>query len=538
MSVTELRTGASRPNPCRTLSDPSCAVDWPATAFGAVEQWSPSLKTAAALAFAAQNPMLVFWGTDFLCIMNEPARGLRGAEPAIAAATQAWPELWACLQDDLRSVLSGGPAVSHAEWALPGDGIAARRFGLTLSPVLDPAASSGVGGVLATLIERAPSPATVGQAKKMEALGHMTGGVAHDFNNLLGALVGSFELIRRKHDDKARVLMLAEAGLVVTERAAKLTSQLLTFSRTHQLELSRVDVAAVVDGMREMLRRTLGPLTSVEFDVRCRGRFVLSDPVQLEMALLNFAINARDAMQEGGRLTVAAILRHIEHDPALPDGDYVELRVEDNGTGMSPEVAARAFDPFFTTKPVGKGTGLGLSQAHGTANQAGGNVRIESEPGQGTTIRMLLACIDPPPVNAREAASRPLPVADATILLVDDDHDLRAVLAATIEDLGYRVIQAVDGAEALVLLQRREPDLLIADFAMPGITGTELARSVRLSHSRLPIILASGYAGSLELDLPADPLLRVLPKPFRVGELQAEIERALAASAGTISAAE
>jgi CheY-like chemotaxis protein/anti-sigma regulatory factor (Ser/Thr protein kinase) len=369
--------------------------------------------------------------------------------------------------------------------------------------------------------------------QKMAELGHLTGGVAHDFNNLLGAMIGSFELIRRKHDDPERVRMLADAGLLVAERGARLTAQLLMFSRAQPIKLTPVSISAVVDGMREMLRRTLGPLIDVNIDISCGRSFILSDRTQLEMALLNLAINARDAMPEGGLLTIAATLDTVAGDPALEPGEYVELLVRDTGIGMSPDVASRAFDPFFTTKGIGQGTGLGLSQVHGLARQAGGAVRIESQPGRGTTIRMLLPCTDAPFLFERPAQIPPEQgePQDATVLLVDDDQDLRSVLAASLQDLGYSVIEAVDGAEGLVLLEQHEPDLLVADFAMPGMSGAELARSARLLHPGLPIIFASGLTERLDIETAAGPDTRVLRKPFRISELQREIQGALSARA-------
>ena len=369
------------------------------------------------------------------------------------------------------------------------------------------------------------------QSQKMEALGHLTGGVAHDFNNLLGAMVGSFELIRRKHDDKERVRSLAEAGLKAAERGTKLTSQLLTFSRSQRIELKPVVVAEVVDGLRDMLRRTLGPLIALGFDVACGGASVLSDATQLEMALLNLAINARDAMPQGGQLTVGTRLRPVDRDPGLAPGDYVELWVTDTGIGMSPHVMARAFDPFFTTKGVGKGTGLGLSQVYGIARQAGGTARIESVLAAGTTVRVLLPRTH---LVARPAAPAPLialdgPAPDATILVVDDDPDLRRVLAASLEDLGYRVVEADNGASGMQMLKEHAPDLLIADFAMPGMTGAELAKAARALRPELPIVFASGYADTDAIDAAVGTATRVLRKPFRVDELQAALAAAIAA---------
>jgi signal transduction histidine kinase len=207
------------------------------------------------------------------------------------------------------------------------------------------------------------------QAQKMEAVGQLTGGIAHDFNNLLGAVMGGFDLIRRRADDPERVRRLAESGLEAAERGARLTSQLLTFSRSQRLELKPLIVSDLVRNLGDLLARTLGPMIQLRFDLEAEQQPVLSDPTQLEMAVLNLAINARDAMPDGGTLTLATRRRMVEGDAELAPGCYVELEVGDTGVGMAPEVAARALDPFFTTKGVGKGTGLGLSQVYGMARQ-------------------------------------------------------------------------------------------------------------------------------------------------------------------------
>jgi len=367
------------------------------------------------------------------------------------------------------------------------------------------------------------------QSQRMEALGHLTGGVAHDFNNLLGAMVGSFDLIRRRAASPDRVRQLAEAGLKVAERGAKLTGQLLTFSRGQRIELRAVRVADVLHGTHEMLERTLGPLITLAFHLDPEERAVLSDATQLEMAVLNLAINARDAMPNGGTLTIATRQLPLDHDPALPPGNYVELLVQDTGTGMSADVAALAFDPFFTTKEIGKGTGLGLSQVYGIARQAGGTVRIDSAPGCGASIRMLLPCTETassmtfPPATAPAAS----PTSTPEILLVDDDVDLREVMAAALDDLGYRVREAADGHAALAMLEQSVPDVLIVDFAMPGMTGAELAKAARARWPDLPIVFASGYADTDAIGQAAGPGNRLLRKPFRIDELQQAITECL-----------
>jgi PAS domain S-box-containing protein len=369
---------------------------------------------------------------------------------------------------------------------------------------------------------------TLRQAQKMEAVGQLTGGIAHDFNNLLGAVVGALDLIRRKPADIARVTRFAEAGLQAAERGAKLTGQLLAFSRAQRIELKPVVVAALVEGMRDMLARTLGPMVRLGLEMEGKGA-VLSDPTQLEMAVLNLAINARDAMPEGGALTIATRLRRVVAEAELLPGEYVELSVTDTGSGMPPDVAARAFDPFFTTKGPGKGTGLGLSQVYGIARQAGGSVRIETRPGAGTTVRMLLPRTAALPA-AEEGGAAPRGGPDrasACVLVVDDDPDMRRVLVASLETLGYGVLEAEDGPSGLAVLDRGAPDLLLLDFAMPGMNGAEVARLVRQRRPELPIVFASGYADTAAIEGAAGPEARVLRKPFRMEELQAVLAEAL-----------
>ena len=230
----------------------------------------------------------------------------------------------------------------------------------------------------------------------MEAIGNLTGGIAHDFNNLLQGVSGSLDLIRRKPEDTARVRRWAEAGLQASERGAKLTAQLLAFSRSQKLQLKPIDLTELLLGMRDRLGRTLGPAVHITINPEAAAANVMGDETQLELAVLNLAINARDAMPNGGELVIAMREHQVKHDADLAAGDYIELAVTDAGTGMPADVITRAFDPFFTTKGVGKGTGLGLSQVYGMARQAGGIARLVSKPGEGTTVR--ISCAQPMPV--------------------------------------------------------------------------------------------------------------------------------------------
>ncbi len=368
------------------------------------------------------------------------------------------------------------------------------------------------------------------QGQKMEAIGQLTGGIAHDFNNLLQAVYGNLDLIRRKPQDSARVGRWAENGLQAAERGVKLTAQLLAFSRAQRLELRPVAVAALLRGMEDMLTRTLGPMVRVRLDLMAGEHGVFADPTQLEMAVLNLAINARDAMPDGGNLTIETRLHTVAHDLELAPGDYLALRVIDDGIGMSAEVKARAFDPFFTTKDVGKGTGLGLSQVYGMVRQAGGATRIESTPGEGTVVTLLLCRAELASAAARpgdEGRADDTAARAATVLVVDDDPDVRCFLANSLATLGYRVVEAKDGHAALQVLDEVRPDLMLVDFAMPGMNGARVASIARTRQPDLPIVFASGYADTAEIDA-VGMGTTVLRKPFRIEELEAAIVSALA----------
>lgn len=363
------------------------------------------------------------------------------------------------------------------------------------------------------------------QAQKMEAVGQLTGGIAHDFNNLLQSVIGSLDLIRRRSDQPKRVQAWAEAGFKVAQRGAKLTAQLLAFSRSQKLELKPVDVSTLLSGMRELLDRTLGPAIRVRIDLDAQAASVLCDQTQLEMAILNLAINARDAMPNGGELRIATKRRMLSNDAELRPGNYIELSVSDGGLGMPRDVANKAFEPFFTTKGLGEGTGLGLSQVYGMARQAGGTARIESTPGQGTTIRLFLQYIEKARPTGSEVEESELASSGrfACILVVDDDDDVRKSLVETLVALNYDVLEAEDGYAGLSILAKSSPDLVIVDYAMPGLTGAEMARELRAKRPSLPIIFASGYADTAAIDAVVDANISVLRKPFELAKLQEAI---------------
>lgn len=360
------------------------------------------------------------------------------------------------------------------------------------------------------------------QTQKMEALGQLTGGIAHDFNNLLQTLQGTLELIRLKAGDAERGTRLANLGLQATERGARLTAHLLAFSRAQKLELQPVAISPLLLGMEEMVRRTLGSLVQVNFSISVDGASVLADSTQLEMALLNLAINARDAMSGGGDLAFVAQHVDLSGDHELPNGRYVEIRVEDNGHGMPAAVMARAFDPFFTTKGVGKGTGLGLSQVYGMARQAGGTARLESGPGRGTRVTLLLPALDSV-ASTEEASVDDLsdPLRHRLVMVVDDDDSVRDLVVESLMALGCDVAAADGGQQALALLENIVPDVILLDFAMPGMNGAEVAQRVRATHPSVPIVFASGYSDSKAIEEAVGTDFPILRKPFRLADLEA-----------------
>jgi PAS domain S-box-containing protein len=369
------------------------------------------------------------------------------------------------------------------------------------------------------------------QSQKMEALGQLTGGIAHDFNNLLTVVVGGLDLILRRAEDP-KLERYARNALQAAERGARLTAQLLAFSRVQRLEVRPTQVAPLIDNMRPLLRNVLGPGIEKRFELDRAAIPVLADPTQLELAVLNLAINARDAMPAGGLLTIATKAVTISHDPEMEAGDYVEVRITDTGSGMPPEVATRAFEPFFTTKEVGKGTGLGLSMVYGVARQSGGTARIESCPGEGTSVRLYFrravgewSAADVP--GAADDAISDSVKGMARILVVDDDPDVRGFIVASLEELGYEVAVAADGEAAVEQYHREAPDLIVLDYLMPGMSGAEVARKVREQRPEQPILFVSGYSETDAIRAAA-PGAALLAKPFRADALGKAIRQVLA----------
>lgn len=374
--------------------------------------------------------------------------------------------------------------------------------------------------------QRRKAEAALVHSQKMEAIGHLTGGIAHDFNNLLTAVLGNIDRIRSRATDP-KIVRLAENAFLAAERGSKLTAQLLAFSRTQKLATQPVDVNALIRGMSDLLNQSLGPAIALKTELAPDLPHALADPNQLELAVLNLAINARDALTDGGEIVIrTAPLQVTSPEDDSQPGSYVSIIVSDNGSGMTPEVLSRAFDPFFTTKPAGKGTGLGLSQVYGIARQAGGSVRIDSTVGVGTTVAIRLCESTGELQTAEPGAEVATRGVTETVLVVDDDADVRTLVGDYLTEIGYRTHLADSGDAAMKILEDITPDLLIADFAMPGRNGAEVARAIRQRLPDLPILFFSGYADSaaLEAAVGKAPLLR---KPFRPNELATAIRSLL-----------
>jgi PAS domain S-box-containing protein len=371
------------------------------------------------------------------------------------------------------------------------------------------------------------------QSQKMDAIGQLTGGVAHDFNNLLMAVLGSLELIRRRLPEDAKLKLLLNNAFEGARRGVSLTQRMLSFARRQELSLTAVNVKALVSGMSEILERSLGPLMTIETDIPENLPNIRADVNQLETALLNLTVNARDAMPNGGTIKITACVMAtppVMGTKAL-NGECVVVRVSDTGEGMDADTLARAREPFFTTKGIGKGTGLGLSMVHGMTEQLGGRLRIESLKGKGTSVEMWIPLFhgEPLPVPAVEVSIAASDSKSLVIVVVDDDQLVLTNTKAMLEDFGHTVIDVLSGPAALEVI-RKTPhvDLVITDQAMPQMTGMQLAAAIRVDWPNLPILLVSGYA-----ELPSKAAFEVpkLAKPFSLDDLEDAVARTIAGNA-------
>jgi PAS domain S-box-containing protein len=412
----------------------------------------------------------------------------------------------------LRAIETREPVEYEYTCQFPAGEVTRRSF---LVPL--PGESGRIDHVLLTSVDLTAMrrvEAQLRQAQKMEAVGQLTGGIAHDFNNLLTAVIGNLELLQTRISNE-RSLGLVNAAMRSAFRGGQLTQQLLAYARRQNLSPRPVDVNAVVAGMDELLQRSLGGLVQVETDLASDLWQATSDPTQLELVILNLAINARDAMPEGGRLRIAT--RNVERPDLaeLQPGDYVRIAVKDNGVGMTREVLERALEPFFTTKEIGKGSGLGLAQVYGVATQFGGAVQLRSTPGIGTTVEVFLprALSDDSHPNIEELSASENLDAGGTILLVDDDAGVRDIAATFLREAGYVVREAGNAAEARDIMAAGPVNLALVDYAMPIMSGYEFVRLARSIQPNLPVIYVTGAADALGAgEVPLDD--PIVMKPY------------------------
>ena len=388
--------------------------------------------------------------------------------------------------------------------------------------------------LMAEIAERERAQAALIQVQKMEAIGRLTGGIAHDFNNLLHVVNMNLDLVARVAKDE-KVLSIAARAKSAVGRGAKLTGQLLSFARNQSLLPRLTNVNALLDGMRELVAVSVGPSIQVEMALSERPAWAVLDANQLEMAVLNLAVNARDAMPSGGTLTVSTRTTDGGNiaNSQLPPGEYVSVAVGDTGVGIAQHLLTKVFDPFFTTKPVGSGTGLGLSQVYGFARQSGGMASLRSEEGQGTTVEMLFPTSEERAETVHAAAAVPLRHDDAQrhkVLVIEDDAAVRRAIVESLSMLGYVVSEAADGASGLAALKASRHDLMIVDYAMPGLNGAEVIAKARSMVGEIPVILATGYADMAQVGRVLGTQ-SILIKPFDISTLAAAVSKALPAMA-------
>jgi signal transduction histidine kinase/CheY-like chemotaxis protein len=536
----------------------------------APEQWPQSLRTAVDMIIHAPMPMLLLWGPQLCQLYNDSFALLAGSKHPAAfgqPVDSIWPELRP-FTDPIYQAVLGGEVRSYVEqgFSLPrGDQEAQVWLDLTYSPVRDE--SGQISGILVTAIdastrlevqaelqrrsqassemhqrlqeemqERERAEDALRHAQKMEAVGQLTGGIAHDFNNMLTGIIGSLDLMQRyiANGRSAEIARFAEAAVTSAQRAAALTHRLLAFSRRQSLDRQRIDPNQLVHSLEELLSRTKGE--HIELSIRFGQDIwpVDTDANQLENALLNLVINARDAMPDGGVLRVETAncvldgsVRQLGLEPVIP-GEYVMISVTDTGSGMSPAVLAKAFDPFFTTKPTGQGTGLGLSMIYGFAQQSGGHVALQSTVGEGTRVHLYLPRhADTVQVENVLQTPENIPRAQQgeSVLVVEDDQAVRMLVLNVLDELGYRGHPAADARTAIPLLESSlRIDLLVTDVGLPGLNGRQLAEIARQYRPGLKVLFMTGYAEkAAEKQHFLDDATDMVAKPFTIDVLANKI---------------
>ncbi|HQU80524.1 MAG TPA: PAS-domain containing protein [Azonexus sp.] len=429
-------------------------------------------------------------------------------------------EVYAQIRDPVRKALSGQQVTYEYQMTRNGQTVFAHS---TLVPEITPEGETlGFFVFSHEITEQKRMQAALVQAQKMEAIGQLTGGLAHDFNNLLTVIIGNLAALQDHRPNDAEVQEFVEPALQSARRGVQLIKRLLTFSRQQPLEPQAVELGRLIASLSKLVRRSLPESIAVSTDLAGASIHALVDPGQLESALLNFALNARDAMPEGGRLHIAARPVELSRDAATFDvlpGRYALLEVADNGSGMDAATLARVFEPFFTTKRFGLGSGLGLSMAYGFVKQSGGGISIQSQPGQGTTVLMVLPLTTPEDDANAPADDVPLTHGGELVLLVEDDPDVRRVVRQQLVDFGYPVIEAENGVQALEMIEQiADIAIVVSDVIMPGgINGRQLAEAVLRDHQHMRIVLMSGYTDEAAGDITSE--LPVLAKPFAAQDL-------------------
>jgi signal transduction histidine kinase len=480
---------------------------------------------------------LTHWNECFQILLDLPRVIVRAGTPYAVFVEQTAEDGTAFLESD--------DQIRHSR-ARPGEPITyerARSSGHQLELRRTPMPDDGFVLTVTDMTKRAEAEAVLRESQKMQAIGQLTGGIAHDFNNLLTVILGNLELARSKLDGDHPLLARIERATWAAQRGATLTSQLLAFARKQPLAPTPIDLTTTVQDLVPLLRRTIGEHIDVRY-VETAGPWpALADPAQLENALLNLALNARDAMPGGGRLTIELANKVLDeayarnHAEVTP-GDYAMLAVSDTGHGMPPDVLARVFEPFFTTKEEGKGTGLGLPMVFGFIKQSGGHINIYSEPEEGTTVRLYLprAIGVGPMAGQRSGTPIELPRGSATVLVVEDEPAVREVAIAILSDLGYRVLEAPDGETALRVFgaQSNAVDLVLTDVVLPGkVRGRELAELIVAIRPEVKVLFMSGYTeNSIVHHGRLDDGVQLLGKPFKREQLARKVAELLNPPAG------